>query len=85
MKNFLSHFHVAGIIGLATTVVGILGDASVVGYLPHKVAAGVALAGALIQAGTRAVNKGAVVEVQKDAIATLAPATRASLGVKAQN
>jgi len=66
MKNFISKLHLAGIVGLATTIVGILGDPALAGFLPHKVAAAVAIAGAVIQASTRAINKGAVQEIPKE-------------------
>lgn len=38
------------VFGLATTVIGALGDPSVVGYLPHKVAVPLTIAGAVIAA-----------------------------------
>lgn len=65
MKNFFVKMHVAGLVGLVTTFVGILGDPAVIGYLPQRVATAVAIAGAIIQAATRAINKGDVVEVPK--------------------
>lgn len=38
------------VFGLATTVIGALGDPSVIGYLPHKVAVPLTIAGAIIAA-----------------------------------
>lgn len=63
--SVLKKLHLAGVIGLVTTVVGVVADPQVMALLPKKTALAVALAGAVIQAVTRAVHKGDVEEVKK--------------------
>lgn len=61
----LKKLHLAGVVGAVTTVAGIMSLPEVLNLLPPKVAAGVIAAGAVIQALTRAVHKGDVMEVPK--------------------
>lgn len=65
MTDWFKKIHWAGVVGLATTILGIVSDPAVAGLLPHNVAVVVAVVGAVIQASTRAVTKGDVVEVPK--------------------
>lgn len=65
MKSFFQKLHPAALLGLATTIAGVLADPALLALLPHKTAAIVTIAGAVIQAVTRAVHKGDVVETKK--------------------
>jgi hypothetical protein len=65
MRGLLKKVHPAAVFALATTIVGVLGDPAVIGHLPHRIATGVAIAGAVLQAATRAVHKGDVKEIPK--------------------
>lgn len=53
--------------------------------LPHKAAAAITVLGALIGALSKPVTAGDKTLVSKEGVAKLAPATRASLGVKVQH
>ena len=57
--KFSFRIHWPAVLAAATTVVGVLGDPAVIGFLPHPVATAVTIAGVALQAVTRAVHKGA--------------------------
>lgn len=65
MRAYLCKLHPLGILALATSLVGIVSDPAVMGFIPHPWSMRVALAGALLQSITRAVHKGDVQEVKK--------------------
>ncbi len=60
-----SKLHLAGLVGLLTSTAGIVSSPEVAALIPGKWAAAITAAGVLIQAVTRAVHKGDVIEVPK--------------------
>jgi hypothetical protein len=65
MKRLKRRVHWSGVVGLLTTVCGVLASPEVAGVLPRNVSLAVVFLGAGIQAITRAVHKGDVREIPK--------------------
>lgn len=61
----LNKLHLSGILGALTTLGGLAASPEVANLIPGKWSAVVVAVGALIQATTRAVHKGDVMEVPK--------------------
>lgn len=62
----MKRLHLAGLVGALTTASGLLASPLVAGLLPPHWAAAMIAVGGAIQAVTRAVHKGDVVEVPKE-------------------